>query len=219
MASIFSSSVQAVGIRRREPVKPDGPTPISHSRVGSIKMEGNQNRKNGMTGGNPMKSTATWILAASLATLLSAQTGASLKHKPVMIKRLYTGPDGQTHLEEIEAKFTASGPSEVFNLMAIAGAELHRVASGTAHEWHIAPRPQYAFTLAGEEEIEVAGGKKIHFGPGDIELAEDTTGKGHFSRSGSAEWLGTLARCAVSGRPQKALATACSMAIPPTVRQ
>ena len=130
-----------------------------------------------------MKSTMAWILAAGLATLSSAQTGASVKHKPVTIKRLYTGPDGLTHLEEIEAKFTGGGANEAFKLMTTAGAELHRVAPGTVHEWHIAPRAQYAFTLAGEEEIEVAGGKKIHFGPGDIELADDTTGKGHFSRT------------------------------------
>lgn len=130
-----------------------------------------------------MRSTATWIMAAALATLASAQTGGSPKHKPVTIKRLYTGPDGQTHLEEIEVKFTGGGPNEVFKLMATDGAELHRVVPGTVHDWHIAPRRQYAFTLAGEEEIEVAGGRKIHFGPGDIELAEDTTGKGHFSRT------------------------------------
>lgn len=130
-----------------------------------------------------MRSTTTWIMAAALVTLASAQTGGSPKHKPVMIKRLYTGTDGQTHLEEVEAKFTGGGPNEVFKLMATSGAELHRVAAGTVHEWHIAPRRQYAFTLSGEEEIEVTGGKKIHFGPGDIELAEDTTGKGHFSRT------------------------------------
>jgi hypothetical protein len=28
-------------------------------------------------------------------------------HKPLKINRLYTGSDGQTHVEEIEAKFAA----------------------------------------------------------------------------------------------------------------
>jgi hypothetical protein len=28
----------------------------------------------------------------------------------------------------------------------------------------------------------VAGGKKIHVGPGHIDLVEDTTGKGHITR-------------------------------------
>ena len=48
-----------------------------------------------------------------------------------MMTRLYTGPDGQTHAEEMEATFTAGSPNEVFKLMGITGAELHRAAPGT----------------------------------------------------------------------------------------
>lgn len=128
-----------------------------------------------------MRLNLTWVLAAAIVTLASAQTGVSPKHKPVMIKRFYTGPDGLTHLEEVEAKFAPGANNDVFKFMSIAGAELHRTPPGTVHDWHIAPRPQYAITLSGEEVIEIAGGQKIHFGPGDIELAEDTTGKGHYS--------------------------------------
>ena len=130
-----------------------------------------------------MKSTATWVIAAGLAALLSAQTGGFPKHKKVVITRLYSGPDGQTHTEEIEAKFTAGKPNEVYNLMAITGAELHRSAPGTVQDWHNAPRRQYVITLSGQGEVELAGGKKIHIGPGNIELAEDTTGKGHITRT------------------------------------
>ena len=133
-----------------------------------------------------MRSTTTWAVAGGLATLLvlllSAQTGGS-KHKAVMMMRLYTGPDGQTHAEEIEAKFTAGSPTDVFKLMATTGAELHRTPAGTVQDWHNAPRRQYVITLSGQGEVEVAGGKKIHLGPGDIDLVEDTTGKGHITRT------------------------------------
>jgi quercetin dioxygenase-like cupin family protein len=133
-----------------------------------------------------MSSTTSWIIAAGLAAvfvlLSSAQTGGSSKHKAVMMTRLYTGPDGQTHAEEIEAKFTAGSPNEVFKLISITGAELHRSAPGTVQDWHNAPRRQYVITLSGQGEVELAGGKKIHLGPGHIELAEDTTGKGHITR-------------------------------------
>ena len=37
-------------------------------------------------------------------------------------------------------------------------------------------------TLSGESEVELEDGKKIRFGPGNILLAEDTTGRGHISR-------------------------------------
>ena len=96
--------------------------------------------------------------------------------------RLYTGTDGQTHAEEMEAKFTASGRNEVFKLLATRGAELHRAAPGSVIDWHTAPRRQYVITLTGHGELELAGGQKIPVGPGHIELVEDTTGKGHITR-------------------------------------
>jgi quercetin dioxygenase-like cupin family protein len=134
-----------------------------------------------------MRSTTTWIIAAGFASLFvflsSAQTGGYSKHNAFMMTRLYTGPDGQTHAEESEAKFTVDGPNEVFKLMAITGAELHRYPPGTIQDWHNAPRRQYVITLGGQGEVELAGGKKIHMAPGHIELAEDTTGKGHITRT------------------------------------
>lgn len=137
-----------------------------------------------------MRSKVTWFIAAGLmglSVLISmAQTGRDVggaqKHKPVFITRLYTGQDGQTHSEEIEAKFTAAGTSDTFKMMGIAGAELHRAPAGRVSDWHTAPRRQYVITLSGRGELEVSGGKKIPVEPGHIELVEDTTGKGHITR-------------------------------------
>ncbi|PYS15897.1 MAG: hypothetical protein DMG15_03900 [Acidobacteria bacterium] len=42
-------------------------------------------------------------------------------------------------------------------------------------------------TLGGRGEIEVAGGKKVAVGPGQINLIEDTTGKGHITRNLGSE--------------------------------
>ena len=118
----------------------------------------------------------------------SAETGAAAqKHKPVIITRLYTGPDGQTHAEEIEAKFAPAGGNDVYRLMANAGAELHRAPPGRVADWHTAPRRQYVLTISGHGEIELMGGKKIEVGPGNIELAEDLTGKGHITRTVGTE--------------------------------
>ena len=135
-----------------------------------------------------MRSKLTWItagLAALFVLALTAQTGrkGSQKHTAVMMTHLYTGADGQTHAEEIEAKFAAGSPNEVYKLMATTGAELHRSRAGTVQDWHIAPRRQYVITLSGLGEIEVAGGKKIRVPPGHIDLVEDTTGKGHITRT------------------------------------
>jgi len=108
-------------------------------------------------------------------------------HKPMMITHLYTGPDNQTHAEEVELKFTPGNPAEVSKMMQVAGAELHRTAGGSVDDWHRAPRRQYVITLSGRGEIEVAGGKKISVGAGNIDFVEDTTGKGHITRVTSTE--------------------------------
>jgi hypothetical protein len=64
----------------------------------------------------------------------------------------------------------------------VTGAEIHKAAAGRVNDWHVAPRRQLVITLSGRGEIEVSGGKKISVGPGNMELAEDLTGKGHITR-------------------------------------
>ena len=103
-------------------------------------------------------------------------------HKPVFMTRLYTGPDNLTHADEVELKFNPGNPAEVFKMMQVTGAELHRAPGGNFSDWHRAPRRQYVITLSGRGELEVAGGKKISVGPGNIDLVEDTTGKGHITK-------------------------------------
>ncbi len=136
-----------------------------------------------------MRSKITYIAAGLFGLsvlILAAQTGrngsGAQKHKPIFITRLYTGQDGQTHAEETEANSTAAGTNDAFKMMDISRAELHRAPPGSVSDWHTAPRRQYVITLSGRGEIEVSGGKKILVEPGNIELAEDTTGKGHITR-------------------------------------
>ena len=102
--------------------------------------------------------------------------------KPVIMTRLYTGQDGQTHAEEVEVKLTGDPQNEVSEMFKVTGAEIHRAPAGRVNDWHVAPRRQLVITLSGRGEIEVAGGKKIPVGPGNIELAEDLTGKGHITK-------------------------------------
>jgi len=49
-------------------------------------------------------------------------------------------------------------------------------------ELHVAPRRQLGIILSGEMEIEISGGDTRRFRPGDIFLADDTTGSGHITR-------------------------------------
>jgi hypothetical protein len=54
--------------------------------------------------------------------------------------------------------------------------------SQCVQELHVAPRRQLGIILSGEMEIEVTGGDTRRFRPGDIFLADDTTGSGHITR-------------------------------------
>src|SRR5437667_463332 len=92
---------------------------------------------------------------------------------------LHTGPDGQSHAEEIEMKLTGNATE----MIKATGVEFSRRPPGSSNEWHTGPRRQFVITLSGRGEIEVAGGKKIAVGPGQINLTEDTTGKGHITRN------------------------------------
>ena len=138
-----------------------------------------------------MKAKFAWFAATGMLglsvlmpTVQSAEDAAAAqKRKPIMINRFYTGPDGQTHVEEIEAKFAGGGENEMYKLLANAGAELRRAPPGRVADWHTAPRRQYVITISGHGELEIAGGKKIQVGPGSINLVEDVTGKGHITRT------------------------------------
>ena len=99
--------------------------------------------------------------------------------KPIMVTRIFTGPDGQSHSEEVELKITNGNASE---LIKATGVQFRRTPPGSFSDWHVGPRRQFVITLSGRGEVEVAGGKKIVAEPGRIELIEDTTGKGHTTR-------------------------------------
>jgi hypothetical protein len=103
---------------------------------------------------------------------------------PVTVTRLYTGADGKTHVEEYTVPLKAQGPgTELSATVGVTSLQFRRTNGDYNLDWHPAPRRQYVITLSGESEVELDGGRKIRLGPGNILLAEDTTGQGHISRA------------------------------------
>jgi hypothetical protein len=136
-----------------------------------------------------MRSTARHLAVVALvgvfALMWRAHTNPEVAlaqtRKPIMVTRIYTGPDGLSHAEEVEMKLTAGGVSD---MMKATGVQFsRRPPTTTPGDWHTGPRRQYVITLSGRGEVEVAGGKKVALGPGHIDLIEDTTGKGHITRN------------------------------------
>ena len=92
--------------------------------------------------------------------------------------RLYTGSDGQSHIETIDL---ARVPDWTKGL-ATTRISFRTDPVGHFLDWHPAPRRQFVIILSGQLEIGLGDGTKQVFGAGDARLVEDITGKGHTTR-------------------------------------
>ncbi len=90
---------------------------------------------------------------------------------PVMMKRIYTGTDGLSHVEHIELN-----EQSVFE--EVTGMRLRVSPPGRFVDWHVAPGRRYIINLTGGGQLEVAEGK-VDLPAGSIEYIDDLTGKGH----------------------------------------
>src|SRR5579872_6939837 len=96
--------------------------------------------------------------------LLGLCSAGPRSHTPVPITRLYTGADGLTHAEVMDAMLSPRPGGDLYeqgDVVKATGAQIVRVAPGYVQDWHTAPRRQYVITISGRGEIEVAGGKKV----------------------------------------------------------
>jgi len=99
------------------------------------------------------------------------------------IIRIYAGPDGKSHFEDIEPRFEAvDDSSERAELIPGSGIVIRRFAPTRSNPWHHAPGRAAVFTLCGAVDIEIGDGTVRRLGPGDILIAEDLTGQGHGTR-------------------------------------
>ena len=100
-----------------------------------------------------------------------------------IVTRLYTGPDGESHFEDMEIPLKDfEGLFEYSDTIPATGLVFQESRGAAGHGWHNAPRRQYVITLVGRIEIELGDGTTRTFGPGDLLLAEDKTGRGHITR-------------------------------------
>jgi hypothetical protein len=101
------------------------------------------------------------------------------------ITRIYTGADGESHFEDVELALPDLGAIGAMSAPQTAKSILFR-ETGADYDlgFHTAPRRQYVIMLAGGRvELEVGSGERRVLGPGDVLLAEDTSGRGHKSRA------------------------------------
>ena len=94
--------------------------------------------------------------------------------------RIWTGADGNSVFEEgmIDLPLGQRGDLLCGNVPA-ASISFRETKSGGAFAPHDAPTRQFVITLSGTLEFKTASGATFLIRPGDILLAEDTTGSGH----------------------------------------
>lgn len=128
-------------------------------------------------------------------TAHDSQIVLSQQRSATIVTRLFTGPDGQTHAEEIDIKLTPSAllDGTARSDVKVTNMRFVRWPPGHVNDWHNAGEVggrQYVITISGRGEVELADGKKISLQPGRVLLGEDLTGKGHLTRTaGSDDWV------------------------------
>ena len=142
--------------------------------------------------GTMMQRTMLVVLVGSTLGMRSPRTDIDPVTAPqrqgIVVTRIFTGPDGETHAQESRLKLTSADSStEVSDMVKVPGVQFRRQAAHFFEDWHTAPRRQYVITLSGRGEIELSDGKRISLYPGRILLLEDLTGKGHISRGVGAD--------------------------------
>lgn len=101
--------------------------------------------------------------------------------------RVYTGDDGQSHFEALDAE---EGAAIFSNAQSARVVVFKNDQAGHLLDWHPAPRRQYCITLSGCVEIRIGDGSVETLGPGDVLLAEDVTGQGHtLARKSEENWV------------------------------
>ncbi len=90
---------------------------------------------------------------------------------------MYTGSDDQSIIEELQ-----QDDPILETLKTCTGTSLQTNEPSDFSEFHPAPRRRWMTMLSGQIDIQLADGTIHSFGPNDLRLWEDVTGKGHKTR-------------------------------------
>ena len=93
------------------------------------------------------------------------------------IFRMYTGDSGESVIEELQQDAPI-----LETLKTCSDCSLQINEASEFSDFHPAPRRRWMSMLSGQIDIQLADGTIHSFGPNDLRLWEDVTGKGHKTR-------------------------------------
>lgn len=100
------------------------------------------------------------------------------------ITRVYANAEGESRFDEVDIALEDAGTiGRLSRRFPVRDIIFRENDSDYDYDWHCAPQRQYIALLDGEIEMETSDGEKRRFTGGDIILVEDTTGRGHRTRT------------------------------------
>ncbi len=94
--------------------------------------------------------------------------------------RIWTGADGESYFEEGLIDMAGGARGDLLSgKTGVTSISFQETKSGGTFAWHDAPTRQFVITLSGKLDFQTRKGEHFIINPGDILLAEDTTGGGH----------------------------------------
>ena len=100
------------------------------------------------------------------------------------LTRVYTTADGGSAFDVVDVELSDAGSIGRLSAWWEAdGVAFRENDPDYDWDWHCAPTRQLIILLDGAIEIEVTSGEKRAFRGGDVLLVEDTTGRGHRTRT------------------------------------
>ena len=100
------------------------------------------------------------------------------------IHNLYTDANGESHFRDIEVEWAEEmNFSKMSKRLPATGVIFRETQAEHNLDWHPAPRRQYIINLDAAAKLTASDGESRIIGAGEVILVEDTTGKGHLSKS------------------------------------
>jgi len=100
------------------------------------------------------------------------------------IHNLYTDANGQSHFRDIQVEWVEEGRAgKLSKRLPATGIIFRQVQPDYDLDWHPAPRRQYIINLVAGAQITASRGEGRESSSREAPLEEETTGKGHLSKS------------------------------------
>jgi quercetin dioxygenase-like cupin family protein len=95
------------------------------------------------------------------------------------VVRVFADRRGESHFEDRDIPMTEVAYGRASEQLPATAVSFRQTPARGELDFHKPPRRQFILFLKGEAELEASDGSKRRLGPGDVLLANDTTGRGH----------------------------------------